>query len=701
MNKQVSQDGKSFSLDINSSEFSSVRVPVCYVSFPNSSNQQFDASELVQQLGKINLSINVDAVSYYNRQPDVTITNKVVSKQIEVPQNDVNFNPCLLDLDKDGTVSINDIEEIYSRDNVPKKFDIDGDGVVTDADRLLAREYVGFICSGTDDNDVVLYEGVYDHIPDMKFGYSVNRLLRGGHSTRPLFRVYMPVNYFTNHDFSFPNAAPSSGYKFLQDRSGSFFMKEPSLIKFYQSDNLIYERGEILVQDIYWTGSEENLKSDIGSFYALGKQMQEANGINPDENFYDEPGTKAQLSSVRVSAVYDQSGNNKHAYSRFYYSGESSITSLNGGQIIMTMGNFITNDDGRLALSTYGYLKDNPNPFGVTEGSLSGEGAHGGAVASTFFTPTDADWDEAYKYAPLTEPNEPVYMYTVKDYTAKKKAAPYESYYGGAHDAIDNLQLIAEHYGFNSFQDIFDGEYGNRLKTEFTDQIPENQHLYQYNRAIFIASSCVNNERIPGGGLVYSEYSGNSINLNSTGYPYYISVGGDNYVPDAHPGWSSSSGVTYENIAMSELIGNEDQKQSGKTTGAKDIYMRLVNGPPPNNSDYNRRVGFNKYVDDQTIVTSLRYHDDNFVSGVNPRLDFRINNKKQIYWGPNDASLDNRPYMLAPRAISINGGGNEFYEMVGFKYHDEESYESVISDANEYFGSTPIPDASHAPTPES
>lgn len=698
MSNQISQDGKSFSVNLNSEEFKNVRMPVCYVSFLSKGEEL--ENPRTKQLGDIEFDINVDAVSYYSDNKGLDVSNKIVWNQKEVPISDVVFSPCLLDADGDGVVSYEDIEAVYGRDNTPLKFDIDGDGIVTEADRLLAREYVGTICTGTDDNDVVLYEGVYDHIPDMKFGYSVNRLLRGGHSTRPLFRVYMPVNYFTNHDFSFPNAAPSSGYKFLQDRSGSFFMKEPSLIKFYQSSNLVYERGEILVQDIYWTGSEENLKSDIESFYALGKQMQEANGINPDENFYDEPGTKAQLSSVRVSAVYDQSGNNKHAYSRFVNSGESSITSLNGGQIIMTMGNFITNDDGRLALSTYGYLKDNPNPFGVTEGSLSGEGAHGGAVAQTFFTP-DTDWDDAYKYAPLTEPNEPVYMYTVKDYTAKKKAAPYESYYGGAHDAIDNLQLIAEHYGFNSFQDIFDGENGNRLKTEFTDQIPEDKHLYQYNRAIFYASSSVNNERIPGGGQVYSEYSANHITLNSTGYPYLISVGGENYVPDAHPGWDSSSGVTYEHIAMSELIGNEAQKQSGKTTGAKDIYMRLVNGPPPNNSDYNRRVGFNKYVDDQTIVTSLRYHDDNFVSGVNPRLDFRINNKQQIYWGPNDAPLDNRPYMLAPRAISINGGGNEFYEMVGFKYHDEESYESVISDANAYFGATSIPDASHAPTPES
>lgn len=146
MNKQVSQDGKSFSLDINSSEFSSVRVPVCYVSFPNSSNQQFDASEYVQQLGKINLSINVDAVSYYNRQPDVTITNKVVSKQIEVPQNDVNFKPCLLDFDGDGIVSKSDIDKIYSKTQVPLKFDLNGDGIVTEADRLLALEYVGTAC---------------------------------------------------------------------------------------------------------------------------------------------------------------------------------------------------------------------------------------------------------------------------------------------------------------------------------------------------------------------------------------------------------------------------------------------------------------------------------------------------------------------------------------------------------------------------
>jgi hypothetical protein len=689
MSKQISQDGKSFSVNLNSEEFKSVRMPVCYVSFL-SKGEEMDNPKTTR-LGDIQFEIDVDAVSYYCDEKGLDVSNRIVWKQKEFPVNDVVFSPCLLDVDGDGVVSKEDIEAVYGKPNTPVKFDIDGDGIVTEADRLLANEYVGTICAGTEDNDVVLYDGVYDHIPDMKWGYSVNRLLRGGHSTRPLFRVYMAVNYFTNHDFSAPNAAPARGYRFAQDRGGSSFIKEPLLKKFYTTDSLNVEAGEMLVKDMYWTGSEDNLKSDIQEFYALGKQMQEANGITPDEEFYSRADTKFILSSVRVSAVYDQSGNDKHAYSRFYFSSGNTVTTLFDGQMIMAMGELITNDDGRLSLSGYGYSKDNPNPFGIAEGT--GTLSRG---AMSFIAATgDENWDTAYEYAPLSDPNEPVYMYTVKDYTAKKTTAPFEPFYDGPHDAIDNLQLIADHYGFNSFQDIFDGDTG-RLKTEFIEQIPESSHLFQYNRAIANASGLEKMGLNTNGGRVYSEFSGNSIQINSTGYPYYMEY---RPVEDPHPGWSH--GVRYEDFVTSDGYGDAAQVESGRTLGVKDIYTRLMGVAAPADGNYNRRVGFNKYVDDQTIVTSLRYHDDNFVSGENPRMDFRLNNKRHIDWGPGDGSLNNRPAMLAPKALSVNGPGNEFYEMVAFKYHDEESYESVMSDANAYFGTTPLANASHAPTPES
>jgi hypothetical protein len=689
MSGNISNDGKLVSVTVNSDKFDSVRMPVCYVSFLSKGEEL--ENPRTRQLGDIEFDINVDAVSYYSDNKGIEVSNKIVWNQKEVPINDVVFSPCLLDVDGDGVVSYEDIEAVYGKGNTPVKFDIDGDGIVTEADRLLAREYVGTICTVTDDNDVVLYDGVYDHIPDMKWGYSVNRLLRGAHSTRPLFRVYMAVNYFTNHDFSSINAGPSRSYRFAQDRGGSSFIKEPLLKKFYHEDSFTTEAGEMLVKDMYWTGSEDNLKSDIQEFYALGKQMQEANGINPDEEFYYHAGTKFILSSVRVSAVYDQSGNNKHAYSRFYHSAGNTVTTLFDGQMIMAMGELITNDAGRLSLSGYGYSKDNPNPFGIVDGAPTL--SRGGM---TFIAPNgEENWDIAYEYAPVSEPNEPVYMYTVKDYTAKKSTAPFEPFYDGPHDAMDNLQLIADYYGFNSFQDIFDGDTG-RLKTEFIEQIPESSHLFQYNRAIYYASGQARQGLASNGGRVYSEFSGNGISINTTGYPYYMI---SRPVEDPHPGWSQ--GVRYEDFVTSDGYGDAAQVESGMTLGAKDVYMRLVGVAPPSNGDYNRRVGFNKYVDDQTIVTSVRYHDDNFVSGENPRMDFRLNNKRQIKWGPGDGSLNNRPAILAPKSLSVNGPGNEFYEMVAFRYHDEESYESVISDANAYFGTTPLADASHAPTPES
>ena len=694
MKGNISNGGKSVSLKINSDEFDSVRVPVCYVSFL-SKGEELDNPETTR-LGDIQFEIDVDAVSYYCDEKGLDVSNRIVWKQKEFPVDDVVFNPCLLDVDRDGVVSKEDIEAVYGKPNTPVKFDIDGDGIVTEADRLLANEYVGTLCPSTDDNSVVLYEGVYDHIPDMKWGYSVNRLLRGGHSTRPLFRVFMPVNYFTNHDFSAPNAGPSIGYKFPIDRGGSSFIKNPLLKNFYSDNSVQSEIGEMLVQDMYWRGSEENLKSDIEEFYALGKQMQEDNGINPSEEFYTVPTTKASLSTVRVSAVYDQSGNNKHAYSNSFKSGENFITTFNRCQMIMAMGELITNDEGRLALSGYGYSKDNPNPFGIEEG-----GTHFSAAKTGFIVGSaeENDWDAADKYLPMSAENEPVYMYTVKDYTAKKKTAPFEPFYDGPHDAIDNLQLIADKFGFNSFQDIFDGDTG-RLKTEFIEQIPESGHLEQYSRAIYWASNESRKELAVEGSTVYSELTSNSIKINTTGYPYFMQH--SRPLEDPHPGWSN--GVLYEDFVNSDPFGAyEEERESGRTLGVKDIYIRVLGGGVGSSggANYNRRVGFNKYVDDQTIVTSLRYHDDNFVSGENPRMDFRLNNKRQIKWGTGDASLNNRPTLMAPKHLSVNGPGNEFYEMVAFRYHDEESYESVMSDANTYFGTTPLADASHAPAPES
>ena len=225
----ISADGKSFELQIGDKDAKKKRIPVCYVDFVSRGDEFEDPKTL--NLGKIDLSIKMDSPNFELKKGDLTLDNKVVRKEKEFDLEDVNFNPCLLDADGDGVVTKEDIDAIYSRPKIPRKFDLNGDGVVTEADRLLANEYIGTFCSSQDDTGPVLYDGVYDHIPDMKWGYSVNRLLRRGHSTKPLFRVYMAVNYFTNHDFSAPNAAPSKGYRFPQDRGGSSFIKEPLLKK--------------------------------------------------------------------------------------------------------------------------------------------------------------------------------------------------------------------------------------------------------------------------------------------------------------------------------------------------------------------------------------------------------------------------------------------------------------------------------------
>ena len=63
MSKQISQDGKSFSVNLNSEEFKSVRMPVCYVSFL-SKGEEMDNPKTTR-LGDIQFEIAVDAVSYY------------------------------------------------------------------------------------------------------------------------------------------------------------------------------------------------------------------------------------------------------------------------------------------------------------------------------------------------------------------------------------------------------------------------------------------------------------------------------------------------------------------------------------------------------------------------------------------------------------------------------------------------------------
>ena len=286
MSANISADGKSFSFDVTPKSEQSLkqRVPACNISLVVDENGAFKIEEGASKLGDLSFSITVTGENYFSDQSDLTIENKVIKKVVESQQ--IDFDPCIFDFDRDGVVSVEDIDKIFQSGVAESRFDLNGDGIANYEDRLIAYEYVGATClEASPGGDIPIYDGVYDHIPDMKWGYSVNRLLRGGHSTKPLFRVFMPVNYFTNHDFSAPNASLSIGYKFPIDRGGSSFIKEPLLKSFYYNSSLESELGKILVQDMYWRGSEENLKSDIEEFYALGKQMQESNGINPSEDF--------------------------------------------------------------------------------------------------------------------------------------------------------------------------------------------------------------------------------------------------------------------------------------------------------------------------------------------------------------------------------------------------------------------------------
>ena len=183
--------------------------------------------------------------------------------------------------------------------------------------------------------------------------------------------------------------------------------------------------------------------------------------------------------------------------------------------------------------------------------------------------------------------------------------------------------------------------------------------------------------------------------MGSTGYPFYLLT---NQVPegavvDLAEGWTKP-------CVLRKLC----QCCCGKST----IYQLVRHKrhlheafKDPTGNDYNRSVGFNKYVDDQLILTSLRYHNDN-PSLSNPRCDLRLNNKRQLQahseQGGNLGITDTSP---APARMMMTGfpfkDGNIFYESAAFKYTDEDLYEEVIAEANTYFSTTPLGDSQHAP----
>ena len=698
------------------------RVPLCHVVYPNQ-----DIPGILEEdprrglLGSISVSTDVEIPKYFESVDsfsNFSLKNFVTLKEVEVGGPDDSFDPCALDFDGDGIVTQQDIESIYSKRRPGLRYDLNGDGKVDLVDRILAREYIGTLCSTPEDEpDITFYDGVWDRIPygDMRWAYSVNRLLRREHSNKPLFRVYMPVNFFSEIDFSNPDIGTFGlrGY-FDNGRvvsppgtfTGDTYARNARLKDLYLNEGFAGTiTGEILEKDIFWRGSTELLEEDMQLFYTQGRAIQQGNGILPAEQ-YSDPTVKIILSCVRVSILYDQSGRNHNGYcvskstssayhdnTGYYIPGSEKTSRLYQAPIIMAMGDIIKNDNGSIALSGTAYKPSNTNPWGFPDGYQYDNDIRASGISFAVGYTGGVSFQE--QFCPSTEPYESVYMYTTSDYNHRYGRAPFESYWGGPHDSIDTQQLIADYYGFASFQDIF--EEGGRLKTSFTDQIPEASHNFQYNRAFFYASTQAKKSIVgpkATGSPVYQEVTGNHISVGSTAYPFFLA----NQVPegavvDLAEGWTKP--VFYENYVNAVAV----NPQSTNWSGTKDIYMRLLKDPAGN--DYNRSIGFNKYVDDQLILTSLRYHNDN-PSLSNPRCDLRLNNKRQLQahseQGGNLGITDTSP---APARMMMTGfpfkDGNIFYESAAFKYTDEDLYEEVIAEANTYFSTTPLGDSQHAP----
>lgn len=149
MSANISADGKSFSLDVTPKSEQSLkqRVPACNISLVVDENGEFKFEDGVSKLGDLSFSVTVTGENYSTDQSDLTIENKIVTKTVESSDTAETTNPCLFDADGNGVVTKSDIDAIFDRSSVPRKFDLNGDGIANDADRLLAYEYIGSVCT--------------------------------------------------------------------------------------------------------------------------------------------------------------------------------------------------------------------------------------------------------------------------------------------------------------------------------------------------------------------------------------------------------------------------------------------------------------------------------------------------------------------------------------------------------------------------
>ena len=150
MSANISEDGKNFIIDVTPKNGESLkqRIPACNISLVVDDDGMFKIEKGVSKLGDLSFSVTVTGENYFSDQSDLTVENNLVTRIVESQEDfqNLTFNPCLFDFDKNGVVSKRDIDEIFDRPSVPRKFDLNGDGLANDADRIIAYEHIGEIC---------------------------------------------------------------------------------------------------------------------------------------------------------------------------------------------------------------------------------------------------------------------------------------------------------------------------------------------------------------------------------------------------------------------------------------------------------------------------------------------------------------------------------------------------------------------------
>lgn len=137
-------------LDTNQGATSVFRAPLAYVKYPKN-EPNLDESGVSGDLGKIVINFEVDTKNFFPHDGSLTVKN-FLDVRVKETDYEVEFDPCALDFDGDGFISAKDVDDIYKDFNkVPKKFDLNNDGLINQLDVELAQEYIGFICG----NDAV------------------------------------------------------------------------------------------------------------------------------------------------------------------------------------------------------------------------------------------------------------------------------------------------------------------------------------------------------------------------------------------------------------------------------------------------------------------------------------------------------------------------------------------------------------------